>query len=141
MGIAGIFLEGDLREDFSGVFGFVALSYIVAPYQAYAALKGLLEGEEGAWIRTLKTGKVTDSFLGVKFRIFMTWLRELSNTQQGIHHTETYGDQPVWIPVRGLIMLLAFSLMLLPVLDYVNFHTLISMISESYLGYMKVVGV
>lgn len=141
MGLAGIFLEGDLREDFSGVFGFVALSYIVAPYQAYAALKGLLENEEGIWIRTLKTGNVTDSFFGIKFRIFMSWLRELRGSPQSIRHAETLGDMPVWVPVRGILMLLAFSLILLPVLDYVNLQLLLSTISERYFDCMKVVGV
>jgi cellulose synthase/poly-beta-1,6-N-acetylglucosamine synthase-like glycosyltransferase len=137
MGLAGIFLEGDLREDFSGVFGFIALSYIVAPYQAYAALKGLLESEEGVWIRTLKTGKITNSFLGLKFRIFISWLRELRRNPQGIRHAETFGGFPVWMPMRGILMIIAFSLILLPVLDFVNFSKLMSTISESYVVYVK----
>jgi cellulose synthase/poly-beta-1,6-N-acetylglucosamine synthase-like glycosyltransferase len=74
MGLVGLFLEGDLRQDFSGVFSFTLLSYIICPYQAYAALKGLLGFEESNWVRTLKTGHVTDTFLGVKFRSLFEWL-------------------------------------------------------------------
>jgi len=77
MGAMGIFLEGDLREDYSGVLGFTLLSFIICPYQGYAALKGLLEAEEGNWIRTLKTGHVTDNFLGFKVRGFIEWLSRL----------------------------------------------------------------
>jgi hypothetical protein len=40
--------------------GAIALSYLLVPFQAYAALKGLFEKEEGPWFRTPKTGKITD---------------------------------------------------------------------------------
>ena len=55
----------------------MALSYLITPYQAYAALKGLLESEEGYWIRTLKTGHITDYFLGVKLRGLIEWVNRL----------------------------------------------------------------
>jgi len=74
MGMAGLFLEGDLAEDYPGVLSFIAVGYILTPFQAYAALRGLLEGEEGAWIRTLKTGSITDRVLSVKFRRLFAWL-------------------------------------------------------------------
>ncbi len=77
MGLVGLFLEGDLRQDYSGVFGFTVLSLIICPCQAYAALKGLLGSEESFWVRTLKTGHVTDNFLGVKFRGLFEWLSRL----------------------------------------------------------------
>lgn len=77
MGAVGIFLEGDLRNDISGVFSFAFLSYVICPYQAYAALKGLVETEEGFWIRTLKTGHVTDNFLGFRIRGLWDWLSGL----------------------------------------------------------------
>ncbi len=77
MGFVGLFLEGDLREDYSGVFGFTLLSYIICPCQAYASLKGLLGSEESLWVRTLKTGHVTDNFLGVTFRMLFEWLGRL----------------------------------------------------------------
>jgi hypothetical protein len=75
MCLAGLFLEGDLRSDYSGAFGLVALTYLLAPYQGYAALRGLLENDEGGWVRTLKTGSVTDAFLRLKLRGFLRWLR------------------------------------------------------------------
>ena len=75
MCLTGLFLEGDLRSDYSGAFGLVALTYLLAPYQGYAALKGLLEREEGGWIRTLKTGSVTDRFLKLKLRWLLRWLK------------------------------------------------------------------
>ena len=82
MCLAGLWLEGDLRTDYGGAFSLVALTYILAPYQGYAALRGLLEKEEGTWIRTLKTGSVTDRFLHLKLRGLMRWLRNRGRFQQ-----------------------------------------------------------
>jgi hypothetical protein len=36
-----------------------------------------LRQRRGYWIRTLKTGHVTDNFLGLKFRGFIEWLSKL----------------------------------------------------------------
>ncbi|MBM3291220.1 glycosyltransferase [Candidatus Bathyarchaeota archaeon] len=77
MGFTGLFLEGDLKKDYSGVFSFIALSYILAPFQGYAALKGLFEKEEGEWIRTLKSGSITDKVLNIKLRGFLAKLKTL----------------------------------------------------------------
>jgi len=74
MSLAGLFLEQTALEDFTGIFSFIALSYIMAPFQAYAALKGLLEGEEGTWIRTLKTGSITDKLLQIRVRKLFSWV-------------------------------------------------------------------
>lgn len=60
MSLAGLYLEWTTREDFTGIFSFILLSYILAPFQAFAALKGLVERDEGMWIRTLKTGSITN---------------------------------------------------------------------------------
>jgi hypothetical protein len=38
----------------------VLLTFLLVPYQAYAAIKGLLEPHEGGWHRTIKTGVITD---------------------------------------------------------------------------------
>ncbi|MBN2335442.1 glycosyltransferase [Candidatus Bathyarchaeota archaeon] len=116
MGLAGVFLEGDLREDYGGVFSFMALSYIVTPYQAYAALKGLLEGEEGNWIRTLKTGNITDSVLGVKVRSLLRWLRQL-NKAKDIAEAGSGVTQTIKVPVRRLLTAASVILMLLPFMD------------------------
>ena len=74
MGLAGLFLERNALEDFTGIFSFIVLSYVLAPFQAYAALKGLLEKEEGGWIRTLKTGSITDRVLQVNIRRLFDWI-------------------------------------------------------------------
>jgi len=60
MNAAGMFLEESEEKDYVGLASFVALSYIVVPFQAYAAFKGFIEKEEGPWFRTPKTGRITD---------------------------------------------------------------------------------
>src|SRR3989344_2976273 len=60
MNIVGLFLEESDERDYLGALSFIALSYIVVPFQAYAAIKGFLEREEGPWFRTPKTGAITD---------------------------------------------------------------------------------
>ncbi|MDP3998617.1 MAG: glycosyltransferase family 2 protein, partial [bacterium] len=62
MNIIGLFLEESDERDYTGIFSFIVLSYIVVPFQAYAAIKGFLESSEGPWFRTPKTGLVTDTF-------------------------------------------------------------------------------
>jgi cellulose synthase/poly-beta-1,6-N-acetylglucosamine synthase-like glycosyltransferase len=117
MGLAGVFLEGDLREDYHGVLSFIAVSYLVAPYQAYAALKGLLEKEEGTWIRTLKTGYITDGFIGLKFRSLVNWLRGLGLTNDGGGHPAWVEVPLPWAPVRMLLVAACVALMALPFVD------------------------
>lgn len=65
MSVTGLYLEGSALDDLTGVFSMVVLTYLLAPFQGYAALKGLLERDEGGWIRTLKTGSITDRILRV----------------------------------------------------------------------------
>jgi len=115
MGLAGVFLEGDLREDYAGVFSFIALSYLLVPYQAYAALRGLL-GREGSWVRTLKTGLVTESYVGLKFRSLLRWLRDAGWTRG---ETARAGNPPPWVPTRELLSAACLLLMALPFLDRV----------------------
>ena len=74
MGLTGLFLESSILEDCEGILYFIALTYILAPFQAYAALKGLLEKEEGTWIRTPKTGKITDKIRRVRLRKVFEWV-------------------------------------------------------------------
>jgi len=75
MGLTGLFLEKNVRRDFAGILSFIVMSYILVPFQAYASLKGLLEKKErGTWIRTLKTGKITEAL--TKLRLGKVW-REL----------------------------------------------------------------
>ena len=70
MNIIGLFLEESDERDYLGVFSFIALSYIVVPFQAYAAIKGFIEPQEGPWFRTPKTGVITDVFSRSQFAKF-----------------------------------------------------------------------
>jgi cellulose synthase/poly-beta-1,6-N-acetylglucosamine synthase-like glycosyltransferase len=74
MSLSGLYLEQSAREDYTGIFSFIALSYILTPFQAYAAVKGLLEKDESGWIRTLKTGSITDRILQVRMRRLFSWI-------------------------------------------------------------------
>lgn len=67
----GLFLEESEERDYMGLGSFMALSYILVPFQAYAAVKGFLQSEEGGWFRTPKTGVVTDVFKRGQFYRFI----------------------------------------------------------------------
>ena len=69
----GLFLEEAEKKDYLGILSFVALAYIVTPFQAYAAVKALFEKEEGPWFRTPKTGLITDVIS--KVRLGFWWRR------------------------------------------------------------------
>jgi 1,2-diacylglycerol 3-beta-glucosyltransferase len=60
MNLGGLILEDAPRHDLRGVLGALALSFALVPFQAWAALKGLVSKNEGPWFRTPKTGRVTD---------------------------------------------------------------------------------
>jgi hypothetical protein len=60
MNLTGLFLERAQLRDVRGVGSAIVLSYLLAPFQAVAALKGLIEKDEGPWYRTPKTGRVTE---------------------------------------------------------------------------------
>ncbi len=72
MNLSGLFLERGVRRNWSGIFSFIGLSNLLVPFQAYAALKGLLEKDEGGWHRTPKSGHITEILgrlrLGKKLR-------------------------------------------------------------------------
>lgn len=59
MNLSGLFMERGVKKEWTGVLSAVALGMLLVPFQGYAALKGLLEVEEGGWFRTPKTGKIT----------------------------------------------------------------------------------
>ena len=117
MGLTGIFLEGDLVEDYNGVFGFIVLSYFIMPYQAYASLKGLFESEEGYWVRTLKTGNVTDHFLGLKIRGLIDWIKNLRQIRE-------YDQNKIQIPsmfqAKNILAFSSLFLVLWPVLELIS---------------------
>src|SRR3989344_5266102 len=72
MNTVGMFLEEAEEKDYAGIPAFLLLSYILAPFQAYAAIKGFLEVEEGPWFRTPKTGKITDTFKRGRFYLWVS---------------------------------------------------------------------
>jgi hypothetical protein len=118
MGLTGIFLEGDLSEDYSGVFGFIALSYFLMPYQAYVALKGLVETEEGYWFRTLKTGHINDYFLDMKLRGLIEWLNKRRKGRgSNLLDRKLF---PLKIPVNRLLFSSSFFFVIWPVLEFVS---------------------
>src|SRR5205823_13402578 len=67
MNLIALVLENSEERDSLGLFSFIALSYILAPFQSFAAVKGFLEKEEGPWFRTPKTGRITDNFVPSRF--------------------------------------------------------------------------
>jgi cellulose synthase/poly-beta-1,6-N-acetylglucosamine synthase-like glycosyltransferase len=68
MGLGGLFLERSVKKNAAGIFSLIVISIILAFPQAYSSLKGLLEGKEGTWIRTFKTGKITEPIISLKLR-------------------------------------------------------------------------
>ena len=73
MNLAGVALEGSVRRDLAGIFSFIALSNLLVPFQAYAALKGLLEREEGGWVRTPKSGRITETLGAFRLSRILPW--------------------------------------------------------------------
>jgi len=74
MNAAGMFIEESDRGDYKGLLSFTATTYIVVPFQAYAAIKGLFEKEEGHWFRTPKTGLITIEVMRGHFARLFGWL-------------------------------------------------------------------
>ncbi|MDZ4245570.1 MAG: glycosyltransferase family 2 protein, partial [Dehalococcoidia bacterium] len=52
MNTVGLFLEESEERDYGGILSFVLLTYLLVPFQGYAAVKGFLEKQEGPWFRT-----------------------------------------------------------------------------------------
>ena len=76
MNLGGLLLEEAPARDLQGVLGAVVLSFALVPFQAWAALKGLLSRDEGPWFRTPKTGRVTDEVHHLRrLRMLGRWLR------------------------------------------------------------------
>ena len=72
MNFTGLLLEGAPPRDFAGILGALVTSFLLIPFQGYAALKGLFERNEGPWYRTPKTGRVTDPIHHLRR---LKWLR------------------------------------------------------------------
>ncbi|MFH1366866.1 MAG: glycosyltransferase [Patescibacteria group bacterium] len=81
----GLFFEESTERDYLGAFSFVALCYILAPFQALAAIRGLFK-KEGGWFRTPKSGHITDLYFRSKYR---RWFKSLfpGKRKKGIKET------------------------------------------------------
>ncbi|MCD6479981.1 glycosyltransferase, partial [Candidatus Bathyarchaeota archaeon] len=106
MGLTGLFMERSALEDFPGLLSFIALSYVIAPFQAYAALRGLLEKEEGVWFRTFKTGRVTDRILSIRLRRLFGWVLP-RRSSSGEERAERRGRRGP--PISSIIFLILLS--------------------------------
>jgi hypothetical protein len=83
MNAAGLFLEEASARDFRGALAAIATAYVLVPYQAWAALKGLLESHEGGWERTPKTGRLTGAIHHLRaVQMVQEWAVGLPRRQQ-----------------------------------------------------------
>ncbi|TMD38755.1 MAG: glycosyltransferase family 2 protein [Chloroflexi bacterium] len=114
MNVSGLVLEAAPRKDFGGVLGALALSYMVVPFQAYAALKGLFEKEEGPWFRTPKTGRITDPTAHLKGLLRLRkWLKGPGRNGNGKgHHIEATSSQAPPRPARRLAWIVSAAMVL-----------------------------
>jgi len=74
MNAIGLFIEESDRRDYQGLLSFLATTYLIVPFQAYAAVKGFFEKEEGHWFRTPKTGLITIELVRGHFARLVGWL-------------------------------------------------------------------
>src|SRR5437868_10278780 len=81
MNLTGVLLEGSLKRDALGLLSFIGLSWILVPFQAYASVKALFEKKEGGWVRTPKSGRVTESLERFHLARLMPW--ELPKRKRG----------------------------------------------------------
>src|SRR2546428_11327709 len=81
MNHTGVLLEGSHKRDALGLLSFIGLSWILVPFQAYASLKALFEKKEGGWVRTPKSGRVTESLERFHLARLMPW--ELPRRKRG----------------------------------------------------------
>jgi len=94
MNLGGLILEDAPKRDLQGVLGALVLSFALVPFQGWAAMKGLLQKEEGPWFRTPKTGIITDPVKHLRrLHMLRRWL--LGPRAGG------YARQPVSVAPKG----------------------------------------
>src|SRR5438094_10521675 len=101
MNLSGVLLEGSLRRDALGLLSFIGLSWILAPFQAYASMKAMSEKKEGGWVRTPKSGRVTESLERFHLARLMPW--ELPRRKRG----QSKSSNGVGRPAAGGVVVLA----------------------------------
>ena len=120
MNLGGLILEDAPVRDMQGVFGALVLSFALVPFQGWAALKGLLEKEEGPWFRTPKTGNITDPVKHLRrLHLLRRWLlgpglpttwgggavRRRGRSSNSAHsHTRSSNRWIGWIVATGLLL-------------------------------------
>ncbi|HXL77387.1 MAG TPA: glycosyltransferase [Candidatus Eisenbacteria bacterium] len=120
MNLGGLILEDAPARDMQGVLGALVLSFALVPFQGWAALKGLLQKEEGPWFRTPKTGNITDPVKHLRrLHLLRRWLlgpraggyaRKPVAVTPTTHAQARPSNQLIgWIVATGL--LLAFGLL------------------------------
>jgi cellulose synthase/poly-beta-1,6-N-acetylglucosamine synthase-like glycosyltransferase len=62
MCVSGIVLERGENRDYN-ILPFLTFVYYIIPSLAYASVRGLLESNESGWVRTKKTGSITDGII------------------------------------------------------------------------------
>jgi len=87
----GLFFEQSPEKDYLGIFSFIALTYIVAPFQAIASLKGLIRKKPGGWFRTPKSGHVTNIFYRSRYR---RWIKKLFPSKKKKGSSKKSGQSP-----------------------------------------------
>ena len=132
MNLGGLILEEAPIRDVQGVTGAVVLSFALVPFQAWAAIKGLVSKDEGPWFRTPKTGRVTDEVRHLRrLRMLGRWLRRgrvmtprwtapTPPVGTPLHRTQAHRRWIGWAVVGVLALLfagLAFSSMNAPVVS------------------------
>src|ERR671935_872889 len=103
MNLAGVLLEGSLKRDALGLLSFIGLSWILVPFQAWASIKALFERKEGGWVRTPKSGRVTES-LSERFHLarLMPW--ELPRRKRGQARSSTVAR---FVPAAVVVLVAA----------------------------------
>src|SRR5439155_12801789 len=83
--------EGSLKRDALGVLSFIGLSWVLVPFQAYASIKAIFEKKEGGWVRTPKSGHVTEALERFHLARLMPW--ELPRRRRGQAKTSSGGGR------------------------------------------------
>src|SRR3989441_2019602 len=113
MNLTGVLLEGSLKRDALGVLSFIGLSWLLVPFQAYASVKAFFERKEGGWVRTPKSGHVTETLERFHLARLMPW--ELPRRRRGQAKASSGTGRPaaaavVVLAAAGIITVGALSI-------------------------------
>ncbi len=103
MNLSGLFWERGVRRSWAGILSFLVLGNLLVPVQAYAALKGLLEEDEGGWHRTAKTGRITEIIGKLRFGKKLRKLLPKTRTGRGVATQSVAGFGPAQHTIPGSV--------------------------------------